>query len=311
MEYETAGDPISGLLWTRKTTEKIAHELTSVDISVSPNTVAKLLKQLGYSLRVNQKKIALTGNSTPEKRINRDIQFKLIAAQRHSFEKSGDPIISVDSKKKENIGNFKNNGQAWRNTHRLVNDHDFPSMSNGKAIPYGIYDTVANRGNIYIGTSHDTASFAVDCITTWWLNEGCKNYPKAERFLILSDNGGSNSSRCLSWKWNLSNELCKKIMLPVTVCHYPPGASKWNPIEHRLFSEISKNWAGIPLLSYEVMQKYIRTTKTRSGLNVKAIMMDKEYELKERVISDQISQIRIRHHKIMPKWNYTIKPPKM
>lgn len=247
MEYETAGDPVSGLKWTHRTTEKIAEALRFLGIEVGPKTVAKLLKTLGYSLRVNQKKIALTGKGSKKEREDRDQQYKFIRQKQEEFHNMGLPIISVDTKSKEKVGNFKNSGVCWNDKAIPVYDHDFPSWATGKAIPYGIYDTSMNRGSVYIGVSHDTATFAAENIEKWWRTKGKKDYPRAKKLLILADNGGSNPSKSNVFKCRLQSLLCEGHRLELTVCHFPPGASKWNPIEHRLFSEISKNWAGVPL----------------------------------------------------------------
>ena len=309
MKYETAGDPITGLKWTRRTTEKIAEELNSLGIDVCPNTVGKLLKNMGYSLRVNYKKISSGGKKiTPEAQKKRDSQFGYIADLREDFAKKGLPIISVDTKKKELIGNFKNEGTTWRYESKLVNDHDFSTYAIGKGIPFGIYDTTANLGSVYVGTTHDTASFAVDSIVKWWENEGRKRYPKAKELYILTDSGGSNSSRSRVWKYNLQEKFCDKYGLSITVSHYPPGASKWNPIEHRLFSEISKNWKGEPLETYEKMLKLIRTTKTSTGLKVKSNYVRKHYKTGEKVSDIQMEALSIKSHNVCSTWNYTINP---
>jgi hypothetical protein len=294
--------------WTRKTTESIAGELSKLDIDVSPNTVAALLRDLGYSLRVNQKKVATTGKATAEACQLRDDQFKHIELTRKHFLRRGDPIISVDTKKKELIGNFKNNGSRWGKADVLVNDHDFPSMAEGKAIPYGIYDLTANRGSVFVGTSHDTASFAAECVGKWWTNEGRRRYASATRLLLLADNGGSNSPRCAQWLCGLATNLCENHGISVTVCHYPPGASKWNPIEHRLFSEISKNWAGVPLRSYETVLNYIRTTRTRTGLRVKAYLVKKYYPKNQKPTQRDLQNLVVKDDRRLPKWNYTLEP---
>lgn len=310
MKYDTAGDPISGLKWTRKTTGKIAAELRSVHIDVSERTVARLLKQMGYSLRVNQKSIESGGKTSIDPQ-DRDQQFEYIEKQRQRYAQAGDPTISIDTKKKELIGNFKNMGRSWENKPISVNDHDFPSDALGKAIPYGIYDTQKNSGTIFLGTSHDTPAFAVDSVEAWWQSEGVKAYPCATRLLILADCGGSNSARSRVWKYRLQGSLCNRHGLTVRVCHYPPGASKWNPIEHRLFSEISKNWAGKPLTSYETVLKYIRTTKTDRGLNVKAHFVRRKYHTGERVSNEQLKQVNMKKASTLPNWNYTLAPFKM
>lgn len=310
MKYDTAGDPISGLKWTRKTTGKIAAELKSVHIDVSPKTVARLLKRMGYSLRINRKSIE-SGGKAPTDPQDRNRQFEYIEKQRQQYAQTGNPVISVDTKKKELIGNFKNAGRSWEKRPIAVNDHDFPSDAMGKAIPYGIYDTQRNSGTIFLGTSHDTPTFAVDSVESWWKSEGAKAYPHATKLLILADCGGSNSARSRVWKYRLQCRLCDRHGLTVRVCHFPPGSSKWNPIEHRLFSEISKNWAGKPLTSYETVLKYIRTAKTINDLNVKAHFVRKKYQTGERVSDTQMRQINVKKELSLPKWNYTLTPSKM
>jgi hypothetical protein len=310
MKYDTAGDPISGLKWTRKTTRKSVKELKTININVSDKTVAKILKEMGYSLRVNQKSIE-SGGKNPVDPKDRNKQFEHIEKQRKRYAKKGNPVISVDTKKKELIGNFKNQGRSWEKSPIPVNDHDFPSDALGKAIPYGIYDTENNRGTVFLGTSHDTPAFAVDSVETWWESEGKKRYPNTDQLLILADSGGSNSSRSRVWKYRLQRNLCDRHGLTVRICHYPPGSSKWNPIEHRLFSEISKNWSGKPLTRYETVLKYIRTTKTSSGLNVKAHYVRKKYKTGERVSNKEMKQINIENEPTLPKWNYTLAPSKM
>lgn len=311
MKYETAGDPITGLKWTRKTTQKIAAELNSIDISVGPNTVARLLKNMKYSLKVNHKSIEC-GNKNPPDPHDRDCQFKHIEKKRVQYAKAGNPVISVDTKKKELIGNFKNAGNSWEKEPVLVKDHDFPSDADGKAIPYGIYDTQMNQGTVFVGTTHDTPAFAVDSIEAWWSIEGKKQYPEADKILILADSGGSNSARSRVWKYRLQKRLCDNYGLTVSVCHYPPGSSKWNPIEHRLFSEISKNWKGKPLISYETVLKHIRSTKTTSaGLKVKAHYVRKKYEIGERISNRKMKQLNIEKSETLPQWNYILTPSKM
>ena len=265
MEYETAGDPMTDLKWTRKTTEKIARELKKLAIDVSPKTVGRLLKTLQYSLKVNHKKIA--SGSSPD----RNAQFECIAAHRKRCEEQGTPAISVDTKKKELVGNFKNAGAAWNKEAVAVKDHDFRSEGLGMAAPYGIYDVNANTGSVFIGTSHDTPQFAVASIEKWWRYHGRRRYGDAKELLILADCGGSNGYRCRAWKYQLQ-QFSNRHSLIITVRHYPPGASKWNPIEHRLFSEISKNWAGRPLDSLETVKNYLGTTATKPGLSVKAYL---------------------------------------
>lgn len=308
LRYETAGDPITGLKWTHRTLEKISHQLKSVDINVSPNTVGKLLKDMRYSLRVNHKKLVSGIKDTQQKRLNRDKQFRHIAKIRETFEKKGLPVISIDTKKKENIGNFRNAGTTWQQHPVLTNDHDFASDAIGKAIPYGIFDDTANRGSIFVGISRDTPAFSVDCISEWWKVEGCKRYPDADEILILADSGGSNRPTSNVWKKRLYDTLCSHYGIKVNICHYAPGSSKWNPIEHRLFSEIQKNWKGVPLRDYDTVLKYIRTTKTKTGLKAKAYLNKKEYEKGEKADSSEIDYVNISRDKIFPEWNYSLTP---
>ena len=302
MKHDTAGDPMTGLKWTRRTTGKIAKELRSLGIQISRSTVGKLLKGMKYSLRVNHKKLGPVGHP------DRDAQFVHIGDLRERFAQEGDPIISVDTKKKEKVGSFKNPGVAWNREPVLVNDHDFTSRAIGKAIPYGVYDMQANRGSIFVGTSHDTATFAVESIAKWWRYDGRRRYPGAKQLLILADGGGSNSSRCRAWKSGIQGKLCDRYRLSVTVSHYPPGASKWNPIEHRLFGEVSKNWAGEPLDSYEKLLNYMSTTKTTTGLKVKAYLVSKHYAKGVKVPDHEMDELRITTDATLPKWNYTLSP---
>ena len=302
MEHETAGDPITGLKRTRRTTEKIARELAHLGgIEVSANTVGRILKELGYSLRVNHKKIS--SGTGPD----RDAQFKQIYAIRDRFSKRGLPVISVDTKKKELVGNFKNPGAAWNKQSVAVKDHDFRSQGLGLAVPYGIYDIQANRGSVFVGTSHDTPQFAVSSIEKWWRYDGRRRYTKAKELLILADCGGSNGYRCRAWKHQLQL-FSNRHRIKITVSHYPPGTSKWNPIEHRLFSEISKNWAGYPLDSFTTIQNYIRTTSTTTGLAVKAYIDSKIYPKGIKINVQQMNQLNIKKHDALPDWNYTFSP---
>ena len=287
MTHETAGDPVSGLKWTRRTTAKLADELRGLGIHVCPQTVARLLKAMGYSLRVNHKKLA--GASHP----NRDQQFQHITALRERCAADNSPLISVDTKKKELVGTFRNPGAKWDRSPELVNDHDFRSDADGRAVPYGIYDPRANAGTVFVGRTADTPAFAVDCIEKWWRTEGRKRYPEAKTLQILADGGGSNSCTARAWKFNLQHRFCNRHGLPVRVAHYPPATSKWNPIEHRLFCEISKNWAGRPLDSFETILKYLRTTRTSTGLRVRAHLVRKTYETGVKVTDAQMRGVRL------------------
>jgi len=303
-----AGDPISGLKWTRSTTGKIARQLLRLGIEVSANTVGRLLSKMNFSLRTNRKNVESGFKPQPGHRARRDRQFGLINRKRRTFERAELPIVSVDGKKRELIGNFKNNGKTWRRKPREVNDHDFLGDAQGVALPYGIYDVRRNAGMIVLGTSRETPAFAVDALERWWRSRGRNHYPGAEQLLILADCGGANSARSRVWKCDLQQKLCNRHGLRVTVCHYPPGASKWNPIEHRLFSEISKNWQGVPLQTYETALNYISTTKTSAGLKVAAALHQKTYATGEHVTDQEMDLLKIRTHRALPEWNYTIAP---
>ena len=306
MEMETAGDPMTELKWTHRTTEKIADQLRALDIFISANTVAKLLKEMKFSLRVNSKKIP------SQQHPDRDEQFQYIAQIREQFAFEGNPIISVDCKKKEAIGNFKNNGQVWSPTPIKVNDHDFAHLGEGKAIPLGIYDLQHNRGSVFIGTSHETADFVVDSINRWWRYQGTHQYKGKKKILILSDSGGCDGYNRKAWKYHLQHKLCNRFGgIQATVCHYPPGSSKWNPIEHRLFSEISKNWKGKPLDSYETALKYINTTTTKTGLSVKSYLNTRKYQTGQKFSDQQINELELQKHDTLPMFNYTLSPNKI
>jgi DDE family transposase len=302
MEHDTAGDPMTGMKWTRRTTEKIAAELRACGIDVCANTVAKLLKGLEYRLRVNHKKLSRGSQA------DRDVQFNYIGCQREAFARRGLPILSVDSKKRELVGNFKNSGRTWSREPTLVNDHDFRSDAKGIALPYGVYDVSANHGFVFVGTSHDTPAFAVDNLARWWTYQGRRRYPEAKELLVLADSGGSNGARTRAWKHSLQERLSDRHGLTVTVCHYPAGASKWNPIEHRMFSEISKNWAGKPLDSYETILNYVRTTHTSTGLRVNAYLVETDYPTGVKISDQAMAQLRLRPHDTQPIRNYTLSP---
>jgi hypothetical protein len=293
---------MTGLRWSRRTTTTIAEELAKLGIAVSPNTVARLLHNMGYSLRVNQKQISTS--SSP----NRNLQFEYLAELRYRFQRRHLPIVSVDSKKRELVGNFKNPGRRWESASRRVYDHDFRTDSIGVAIPYGIYDVMENRGALVVGISHDTPAFAAHAISHWWHQEGSTRYSGSRQLLILADTGGSNSCRCHAWKTELQSQLANSFALAVTVAHYPTGASKWNPIEHRLFSEVSRNWAGEPLDSYQKILNYARTTQTQTGLRVTAYLDRRHYPCGLKPMPDQIASLRLQRHETLPEWNYTIKP---
>jgi hypothetical protein len=310
MEHETAGDPVSGCKWTRKTTLKIAQQLKRVGIRVSANTVGKLLKQMDFSLRVNLKTLE-SGLSKPPDPRERDLQFRYIRSQIRGYAAQGMPVISVDTKSRELIGLFHQSGRRWTRYPIKVFDHDFPSDSQGIAIPYGIYDLSRNEGFVCVGTSRDTSEFAVDSIRTWWLQAGSSHYPNADRLLILADCGGSNAYRTRLWKHQLHITFCNRFGLQVKVCHYPPGSSKWNPIEHRMFSFISNNWAAQSLRAYETVLKFIRTTKTSAGLKIRASLIKKHYDKGKKVSDQQMQRIALKRYTLRPNWNYSISPSKM
>jgi hypothetical protein len=300
---ETAGDPMARRgLWTGLRLEQISRPLGRLGLSVCPNTVRRLLDQMDYALHANRK--SLSGHQSPE----RDRQFGYRLNQRQEFTRQGLPIISVDTKQKELVGPFKNAGQVWSREAIPVNDHDFRSQAKGMAIPRGLYDLLANRGSVLIGTSHDTSEFAVDAIVAWWRREGRRRYGQSSELLILADSGGSNGARCRLWKCALQAKLADRFGLAVTVCHYPTGASKWNPIEHRLFSEISKHWAGQPLTDYPTIQRLIGETKTKTGLRVNGGLSTQYYATQIRVSDVQMAQLDLLQHPTLPNWNYTLFP---
>jgi len=310
MEYETAGDPVSGCKWTRKTTDKIARQLRRAGIRVSGNTVGRLLKDMNFSLRVNLKTLESGLRNPPDPR-HRDLQFRYIRSQINDYMGQGMPVVSVDTKCREKIGPFHQSGRRWAQRPIKVLDHDFPSDAKGVAIPYGIYDLCRNEGFICVGTTCDTSEFAVDSIGTWWSRAGSNHYPNAERLLILADCGGSNGYRNRLWKHRLYVGLCNRFGLQVKVCHYPPGSSKWNPIEHRMFSFISRNWAAQPLQDYETVLKFIRKTKTSTGLKIRALLKTKQYQSGKKVHKHQMDQIVLKNYTSRPNWNYSISPSKM
>jgi hypothetical protein len=290
------------LRWSRRTTRTISEELTALGLSISPNTVARLLQHMGYSLRVNHKQISTSVSP------DRNLQFEYLAHLRDRFQRRHLPIVSVDSKKRELVGNFKNPGRRWECAPRRVYDHDFRTDSIGVAIPYGIYDVHENRGALVIGVSHDTPAFAAHAIAHWWRQEGAPRYSGSRQLLILADTGGSNSCRCYAWKTEVQSQLANSFALTVTVAHYPTGASKWNPIEHRLFSEISRNWAGEPLDSYQKILNYARTTRTQTGLQVSAYLDRRNYPCGLKPTPQEVATLHLRRHETLPNWNYTIKP---
>ena len=310
MEFDTAGDPVSGCKWTRKTTAKVAQQLKGAGIRVSANTVGRLLKKMDFSLRKNIKSLESGLRKPPDPR-KRDLQFRYIRSQIRQYTEIGMPVISVDTKSRELIGQFHQFGRSWSQKPIKVLDHDFPSDSKGVAIPYGIYDLSQNKGFVCVGTTRDTSEFAVDSIRAWWLKVGLAHYPYADRILILADCGGSNGYRTRLWKHRLQLVFCNQFNIEVKVCHYPPGSSKWNPIEHRMFSFISSNWAAQPLTNYETVLKFIRTAKTTAGLKIRALLTNKKYAKGIKISDKQMKLIALKHYTLRPDWNYSISPLKM
>lgn len=302
VEDEVAGDPMSGRKWTRKTLRWMKKELHAIGINASLSTIRNTLRKCKISLKKNRKYKSTLNH--PE----RDTQFLYLNKLKHKSLSTGNPVISVDTKKKELVGNFKNDGRTWRKEALKVFDHDFPSLAEGKLVPFGIYDLKNNEGYLYCGTSFETSEFVVDSIICWWEENGRNQYPNASKILILCDSGGANGYRRRMWKWALQTKLADRLGLTVTVCHYPSGASKYNPIEHMLFSFISLNWAGEPLTSYEKALGLIKSTTTEKGLKVEAQLVDKEYEKGLKVSDEQMKSLNIERPNVCPQWNYTIKP---
>lgn len=303
MEPETAGDPLGEQKWVRSSLRRLSARLGSAGHRASPPTVARLLGKLKYALHVNAKKLEASAD-----RPDRQTQFEQIATQRAAFAAAGQPIISVDTKKKELIGNFKNSGATWSQEATAVNVHDFLQDALGRAVPYGIYEPLRNEGTVYVGQSADTPQFAADVIARWWQERGHQHYPQGQQLLILADGGGSNAYRSRLWKQQIQEQLCDRHGLTVTVCHYPTGCSKWNPVEHRLFGPISLNWAGKPLLTWETMLAYIRGTTTATGLAVHACLHKGVYNTGITVADAEMEALNIERHTVCPNWNYTLRP---
>ena len=303
VEPKERGDPMSPLRWTTASTRDLAGELTRQGHKVGADTVGDLLREEGFSLQGNAK--TLEGTRHPD----RDAQFRYISEQVTDHQATGDPVISVDTKKKELIGEFKNAGREWRPKGQpaAVRTHDFPGDSAGSAIPYGVYDMTANAGWVNVGTDHDTAAFAVESIRRWWDAAGRSQYPAARRLLITADAGGSNGYRTRAWKTGLA-ALAEQTGLQITVCHFPPGTSKWNKIEHRLFSHITMNWRGRPLTSHDVVISSIAATTTRTGLTVDARLDDGTYPTGVKVTNAQMAALPISRHPFHGDWNYTLHP---
>jgi hypothetical protein len=303
VEPLTRGDPESPLRWTSKSTRALATELAAQDHPVSHEKVAQLLRHMDYSLQANRK--TEEGNDHPD----RDAQFRYINEQVRKALAARRPVISVDTKKKEILGNYRNAGQQWRpaKSPHQVKVHDFPAPSVPRAYPYGIYDLGRNTGFVNVGTDHDTGAFAVASIRGWWRGEGQRLYPNARTLLITADGGGSNGYRLRLWKMELQG-FADKAGLAIMVCHFPPGTSKWNKVEHRLFSFISSNWRGEPLRDYETIVRLIATTTTAKGLNVTCRLDRRRYPVGRKVSKDEIATVNLTPHAFHGEWNYLIRP---
>jgi hypothetical protein len=303
VEPLTRGDPESPLRWTCKSTRRLADELSRGGHEVGYRTVAWLLHEAGYSLQANRK--TREGNQHPD----RNAQFEYINAQATRFQKRRQPVISVDTKKKELVGDFRNGGREWRpeGEPEKVRVHDFMDPNLGRAIPYGVYDVTNNQGWVNVGITHDTAYFAAASIRRWWEGMGASRFPRAERLLITADGGGSNSSRTRLWKVALQ-KLADDIDLTLTVSHFPPGTSKWNKVEHRLFSFITNNWRGKPLVSHQAIVNLIAGTRTSKGLIVQAALDENTYETGIEVTDEQMAALNLTRANFHGEWNYTIKP---
>lgn len=303
VEPTTRGDPESPLRWTLKSTTQLAQELTRQKHPISPRTVGRLLNDLEYSLQGNRK--TLEGSAHPD----RNAQFEYINASVKRFQQRGQPVISVDTKKKELVGAFKNGGREWRpkGEPEKVKVHDFLDVELGKAIPYGVYDISENQGWVSVGIDHDTARFAAEAIARWWKKMGSKRYGDAKELLITADGGGSNGSRCRLWKVALQ-ELATKLEMPVHVRHFPPGTSKWNKIEHRMFSHITRNWRGRPLVSHEVIINLIANTTTKAGLKIRAGLDTGNYPTGITVSDEELAALNLKRANFHGEWNYKLLP---
>ena len=303
VDPETRGDPMSLLVWTTKSTKNLADALTALGHRVSDRTVARMLHAQGFSLQANSK--VIEGRQHED----RDAQFRYLAGQVAAHTAAGQPVISVDAKKKELVGEFKNGGREYQPTGQpeQVNVHDFPDKELGKAIPYGIYDVGANTGWVTVGTDHDTSAFAVATLRTWWATIGQHRYPGASQLLICADGGGSNGSRVRAWKIELA-AFASDTGLHVSVCHLPPGTSKWNKIEHRLFSQITMNWRGRPLKSHQVIVDLISSTTTATGLTVRCTLDTGEYPIGISYSEADVAALDLERHDFHGEWNYTLHP---
>ena len=305
LEPVTRGAPMSLLRWTCKSAAKLAAALQAQGHRVSERTVNRLLHDLGYSLQSNRK--TLEGRHHPD----RDAQFQYINRRAKAFQRQGQPVVSVDTKKKELVGQFRNGGREWppHGQPEAVQGHDFPDAVLGKVIPYGVYDETTNTGWVSVGIDHDTAEFAVETIRRWWRHMGSQVYPRAQRLLITADGGGSNGSRCRLWKVELQR-LADESGLRISVCHFPPGTSKWNKMEHRMFCHITEHWRGRPLVSREVVVNLIGHTTTKTGFAIRSELDENRYPTGREVPDQQIESLAITRDKFHGEWNYTIQPRK-
>lgn len=299
----TRGDPMSPLRWTCKSTEELARALSEQGHALSARTVGRLLNVAGYSLQGNRK--TKEGADHPD----RNAQFEHINTSVKRFQQRGQPVISVDTKKKELVGGFKNGGREWRPKGQPleVNTHDFMDPELGKAIPYGVYDLSRNEGWVSVGIDHDTSQFAAQAIQRWWKKMGSKRYPGAKQLLITADGGASNGSRSRLWKVALQ-QLALRIGIPIQVCHFPPGTSKWNKIEHRMFCHITQNWRGQPLVSHDVIIALIAHTTTRAGLKIRAELDPSHYPTGTKVTDDELASLSLKRHNFHDDWNYSLLP---
>jgi len=303
LEAVTRGDPMQPLLWTSRSLRNLADEMAKKGHDVCPTTLGDLLRDMNYSLQANRK------TNEGNQHIDRDAQFEYINTQAKAFLTAREPVISVDTKKKELVGSFKNNGRELRQKGKpeQVNVHDFIDRKLGRAVPYGVYDITKNVGWVSVGTDHDTAAFAVNTIRQWWRSMGKKSYARATRLMVTADGGGSNGHRVRLWKVELQ-KLANELKLPITVCHLPPGTSKWNKIEHRLFSFITINWRGKPLRSFRTIVQLIAGTTTDTGLTVRAVLDETKYPKGVKVTDAQIAAVHLTRHTFHGDWNYTISP---
>jgi len=301
--HEIAGEPTTNQRWVRSSLRKLSQQLAEQRHKACTHTVARLLRKMGFSLRVNKKK--QSGSYHPD----RDTQFNYIKNMKENFSSLGLPIISIDTKKKELIGEFKNSGKVW--SKEGIEVEHFASYAKYVAVPFGIYDVNRNSGYVVVGISRNTAELAVNCIVRWWQNEGRENYPSARHILILADGGGGNGYNLRSWKKDLQTKFCDPMNLSVTVCHYPTGCSRWNPVEYRLFSQISMNWAGRPLQNLELMLGYIRGTSTSTGLRVEGALDTAIYQKGRKVTAREMKELSLVVHETCPNWNYTLSPSRL